>query len=33
MDPTIQTLLDWITDGTPPPGSYVPVTVDQMLTH
>lgn len=34
MDPTIAALLDWIANGTPPPGSYVPQTsVDQMLTH
>lgn len=31
MDPTIQALLDWLAHGTPPPGSYVPVTTDQML--
>jgi hypothetical protein len=32
MDPTIQALLDWLANGTPPPGSYVPTTVEHMLT-
>lgn len=32
-NPTLQALLDWLAYGTPPPGSYVPVTTEQMLTH